>query len=667
MRKRPYRVSVIDVAQTLSISLAVTCLASVASAQWSPQGVHLTPGHCEQSSVHACSGPDGSAYFVWRDDRNYATSLHDVFAQRILSDGHIAPGWPAAGRPIAQTLESENTLDVVSDGIGGLFVLVRTLLLNGNMLHLRRISPSSEDATGWPSTGVHVVTGDFQLTRTTMCSDGLGGAFVVWQSASQSRIQHIASSGEIAPGWPATGKLVVNQFAGSPQIVADGVGGVLVIVLASQPDGFGDYAIRLAADGSVVPGWPTSGRRCAAGYRRWDLVEITPDGGGGAFLAWTDGRTSPQWPPHDTGYFDIYAQWIPGDGTTPAGWPISGLPVCTANSHQGPVEIEGDHSGGAILVWQDMREGTAQPFGTRITTAGEFATGWTSGGSSLSTRSSNQVLPRVAPDGAGGLIALWSASESGSSALYAQHVVATGELEPGWPPAGREVASLAFGQYQDPVIAHDGAGSVTAGSMHYPVGNLCARIVAHSLGADVPVPVELALADALVELDRVTLRWFGIDAERIEAEVERRSESGTWRILGRTRALSRDLLEFVDEQVPAGRHAYRLAYYDGSQLVRTNETWLEVAGSPSSLSLAGFQPNPAFGSGTIAFTLPDAGPARLSVHDGRGRLRFARDVGSLGAGDHALRLDADLPVGVYWIRLERDGVVLSRRGVVIAH
>jgi hypothetical protein len=40
---------------------------------------------------------------------------------------------------------------------------------------------------------------------------------------------------------------------------------------------------------------------------------------------------------------------------------------------------------------------------------------------------------------------------------------------------------------------------------------------------------------------------------------------------------------------------------------------------------------------------------------------FARDVGSLGAGDHEVRVERVLPSGLYFVRLTQQGKALISR------
>ena len=71
-------------------------------------------------------------------------------------------------------------------------------------------------------------------------------------------------------------------------------------------------------------------------------------------------------------------------------------------------------------------------------------------------------------------------------------------------------------------------------------------------------------------------------------------------------------------------------------------------------ALEGARPNPSHGNLlNVSFSLPASGSARLELLDMSGRRVVVRDVGSLGAGRHTVRLTAEhaLAPGLYWLRL----------------
>ena len=89
-------------------------------------------------------------------------------------------------------------------------------------------------------------------------------------------------------------------------------------------------------------------------------------------------------------------------------------------------------------------------------------------------------------------------------------------------------------------------------------------------------------------------------------------------------------------------------------------------GDPSSFELSAPYPNPFISSATIAFGLDKSAPTRLGIYDLQGRLVEVLISGRLSAGRHSVVWNgADLPAGVYLLRLESGGSVRVTKGVII--
>jgi hypothetical protein len=86
----------------------------------------------------------------------------------------------------------------------------------------------------------------------------------------------------------------------------------------------------------------------------------------------------------------------------------------------------------------------------------------------------------------------------------------------------------------------------------------------------------------------------------------------------------------------------------------------------SEVSLSPVAPNPSSGTARVGFAIPEAGPVRLTVVDVRGREVAVLVDGAMPAGRHTAGLDGRaLAAGVYTIRLEAGGTVLTRQAVVV--
>jgi hypothetical protein len=182
-----------------------------------------------------------------------------------------------------------------------------------------------------------------------------------------------------------------------------------------------------------------------------------------------------------------------------------------------------------------------------------------------------------------------------------------------------------------------------------------------------PTPTLLSLVSADAAPGRVVLRWHSAGGVP-SATLERREEGGEWLAIASLTADGTGHLGYDDLEVVAGRrYGYRLAYAGaGGGVITGGETWVDIPAAMLALALEGFRPNPAGLDPVAWFTLPDEAAARLEVLDVSGRRVFVREVGSLGAGRHALPLGAaGLGAGVYVIRLSRGERTITARAAVV--
>ena len=138
-------------------------------------------------------------------------------------------------------------------------------------------------------------------------------------------------------------------------------------------------------------------------------------------------------------------------------WTPGGTPVCTESHLQNVPAITADGAGGAIISWYDMRNGSSDIYAEHVLASGEMDPAWPLNGSALCTAAGDQVTPKIAPDGAGGAIVVWEDFRGTDDDIYAQHVLSTGAVDPAWPADGLPVSTTAENQTQ-PAVVSDGAG-----------------------------------------------------------------------------------------------------------------------------------------------------------------------------------------------------------------
>jgi len=208
-------------------------------------------------------------------------------------------------------------------------------------------------------------------------------------------------------------------------------------------------AVLLLAALPAQAQWIEDGNAICNAIYSQNTVEIIPDGKGGAIMVWQDYRADVE-----EEMSDIYAQRVDKYGKPL--WLANGVAICTADSSQLYPKIISDGACGAVIVWQDERNGSgnANIYAQRVDSSGN--TVWAANGAVVCDTSNKQQYPAIVPDGTGGAIIAWSDYRNGSSYdIYAQRIVATGTTV--WGRNGMAVCNAANHQ-TGPVMATDNFG-----------------------------------------------------------------------------------------------------------------------------------------------------------------------------------------------------------------
>ena len=225
-----------------------------------------------------------------------------------------------------------------------------------------------------------------------------------------------------------------------PLIVRDSSGGAIIIWEDLRNGNTDIYAQRINAAGVVQ--WTVDGVAVSAATGEQSNPTAVSDGSGGAIITWQDTRN---------GNWDIYAQRINASGVVH--WTANGVAVSIAGSNQERPTIVSDGSGGAIITWQDYRNGNNDIYAQSINAGGTAQ--WTLNGVAICTETHNQTYPTIVSDGSGGAIITWQDARSGNWNIYAQRINAGGTAQ--WTSNG--VAICIEGNHQtSPIIVSDGNG-----------------------------------------------------------------------------------------------------------------------------------------------------------------------------------------------------------------
>ena len=440
----------------------------LALAAWPEFGRIVSAVAGDQDAPKIATDGTGGAIVAWHDLRSPTIN---IFAQHVLASGDVDAAWPAGGRALltdapalATALAGQKEPVIVSDGDGGAIVAWQDGRSNATEsdVFAQHVLSSGAVDPAWPANGTALSTAaGFQLDL-VIVSDGADGAIVAWQDGRSAEsdfdvyAQHVLASGRVDPGWPAGGIALCTAPGpqASPKIASDGAGGAIVTWADFRLGGAnGDiFAQHVLGSGAVDPAWPANGRAVALAAGTQFDPTIVSDGAGGAIVTWSDARD---------GQFDIYAQRLLGSGAIAPGWPADGRALCTAPLEQLAPVIASDGASGAIVSWQDLRNGANRDtFAQHVLASGAIDAAWPVNGAALSLSSGDQSNASIVADGTGGAIVAWEENLF----ILVHHVEASGLLDPTFPVFGRFVRLLLTFQHTPDLVTAGAGAAIVAWS-----------------------------------------------------------------------------------------------------------------------------------------------------------------------------------------------------------
>jgi len=140
-------------------------------------------------------------------------------------------------------------------------------------------------------------------------------------------------------------------------------------------------------------------------------------------------------------------------------WAADGEPVCTATDIQRSPQLIPDGAGGTIVTWEDNRGADIDIYAQRVDSNGNSQ--WAPDGVAIcNLAGSDQTVPQLTDDGAGGAIIVWMDSRPGPTAdIFAQRVDQGGNTL--WAADGVPICDFPGSSELFPVIASHYAGGAT--------------------------------------------------------------------------------------------------------------------------------------------------------------------------------------------------------------
>jgi hypothetical protein len=574
-------------------------------ADWTENGIPLGTASGAQVSPVITYDGTGGAVIVWTDSRNPVNS--DIYAQGVTADGAIR--WFPNAMPCCTAANYQSSPLVIPDGAGGTIVAWQDLRTGGTVdLYVQKLSIIGY--IEWASNGVAICTGKNGLVLGGMVSDGAGGAIITWHDRRDFTngvfAQRIDSNGTVM--WTANGVTVSSQaeHQQSPALAPDGSGGAIIAWEDRRNGTYDIYAQRIDASGA--PQWTAGGIPICDSGQNQTTVRVVEDGSGGAVIAWSDRR--------NTVDFDIFAQRVDASGDLQ--WAF-GSPVGAWMYDQTDCRLIHIGSGETIVTWIDGRSGTSTDiYAQKVNAAGTGQ--WTNAGVPVCAATGDQDNVRIVPNGSGGALVSWDDERNGTTNvdIYAQNVAADGT--PSWTADGREMCG-ALGNQTAAVISEDGAngmflawadnrsGTIKAyghrvdAAGDIPAATLLYYYNAESNGRDIRIDWTLSEIDEGVQFH--IFRADGPEMRFVEIPAVDLIEEGL-------------AFSFVDKTCkPGATYYYRVTYELGTESNVLFETG-PISTPVAALELQQNLPNPFNPNTVIGYYIPERSRVRLEVFDVEG-------------------------------------------------
>jgi len=456
MRSRVPPAAVATLAACLMLSLPF-----VASADW-PTGSSTNLPVCTSPNLQLAPGITtdmaGGAFVAWQDIRN-GTDFN-IYAQHLLSSGAVDPTWPANGLLVCGAPDAQTAARLVSDGAWGAILVWQDRRSGSHLdVYAHHIRADGSLDPAWPTHGLAVTTAPGSQAPTMAVSDLEGGAIVAWRDLSNDTdlvAARILATGSLDPTWPVGGATIAAGPGAqtSARGAPDGDGGAFVVWQDTRGGPSPDiYAQHLLVNGSLAPGWPANGVAICSAIGEQRFPTLAPDGAGGMLAGWEDHRGGAT--------ADVYAHHVLANGVVDPAWPADGRAVCLVAGNQTRAKVLGDATGGVFVAWTDARAGSIPAlYAQHLLADGTLDPAWPAGDLAFCGIFGNHGNLVLLPDGAGGALAVWDDGRSGLD-VYAHHLLVTG-VDPAWPANGRAVGSAAGVQNAAEAAIQDGSGGLIA-------------------------------------------------------------------------------------------------------------------------------------------------------------------------------------------------------------
>lgn len=544
--------------------------------------------------------------------------------------------------------------------------------------------PRHTALAAWGPDGITVRATTSQIPIVAACTDGASGTFVAWMEVGTApaglvRVQHLLSTGDVDPAWPADGGLAsgIESDYRFVEVLPDRLGGVYVL----WGTGPVNYLTRLDPGGQVAAGWPASGKWLGGAVLANGAPRIIEDGTHGVYATWVYGEAAEY----------VVVRRL-GPDLAIGGWSrtvASSAGLGPAAQYWPDLALAPD--GGVFVSWATWSSDTtlvpSGMFLRRLTGAGANSPEWPPQPKYLGPLDPEDgvslwaaPLLDISPDGRGGLF--WIAGSAPGSSIVRLHRMQTdGTASPDWWSGGLLIPGVGYGYFDDWQRPDEGLRVHADGQD----------------GALIEVPSFHTHTPHLTDIRRYSEGGGSgfMEVQSAGHEVVPKSDGGVFAAdFNPTTAIG----PYQPEAFLAVRQSYAPPGWSGWGEVHTDAcySWygdIALAGTGSegvvffwsqhcerfglfarrftnTSQVTGVEPEPGpgtgapglhglrfvDGTGVVAGVILNGFPARLDLFDVGGRRISAQMLEGLGAAtDVVLPGSASLPAGLYFARLAWEG------------
>lgn len=416
--------------------ITVLLLSLTLSAQfyWQDNGLPLRQGINIEWQRTIAPAENGSIIFVWSDVRD---GQRDVYAQKIDTTGTLL--WGIGGMAVTSIAGRQEDPVAITDGNGGAFI-AWVDYRNGAMsdIYIQHL-----DATGsllLDPAGIPICTADSVQISISMCTDSLGGVFLVWQD------KRTGVDDDIYGTHVGADHQVVDQGLGVPIAIGSGAqieksleyagnNTAQVVWKDAYSGNTNVFGQRLNTDMSFV--W-TEKLPVAATADLESVPRTTFIGGDTALIAWQQTDSTDR---------AMYQLTDSNGLVLPEARAVSNNPA----SQVGP-RVKRDGSGNVFIIWADYRHNSQiwKYYAQKVSPAGNLV--WDSSGVALEQDLTNANNARFTSDGNGGIWCAWERGLFPETEIHVQHILNDGSAASG---ANGSPAMTIDGYQFSPILSGD--------------------------------------------------------------------------------------------------------------------------------------------------------------------------------------------------------------------